>query len=485
MHFKMKEAVFLSIDVNSKEKCFCLFKTVITASNVKSLTEELIKEMNLLYPSSGSFFKSNNNTFSFKIIGPKNQTDLCQQLLIKANFQLINSVPRESEFEVCYFSKENKLTLSKENISNSHIKSKLNSEDEKESQFAGKPIKVMIVDDSPTIIQLLTMIFKSDKNMEVVAACDDPLQAEDFIKKFKPDVITMDIHMPNMDGVTLVKKIVPIYKIPVVMISSISQEEGPQVLNALEFGAVDYIQKPTLKELDMMTPLIIERVKNAAHVSVAKTQKLLSQNVKVTENFNISSEALVLIGSSTGGTEALKNLFLTLPAKIPPIVVVQHIPPVFSAAFAKRLNEILPYDVVEAKDGDSVIPNKIFIAPGGKQLCLKKMGNLTKIVITDDAPVNRHKPSVDYLFKSALEQDFPHLVSVILTGMGSDGAREMLNLKKAGVKTIAQNKDTCVVYGMPREAVERGAVDFILPLGQIGEKIMQLSSVGAKKNKSA
>ena len=422
--------------------------------------------------------ESSPSELNFKIIGPKKCGDEVVSFLKTSEIKVLNQVVRENEFEVYYTVSGNKLILTKES-SPSDVASTEKHDD--------KIIKVMIVDDSSTIIQLLSMIFKKDKNIEVVATCENPLQAEELYKKHKPDVITMDIHMPHLDGVQLVKILAPTYKVPIVMISSISQEEGPQVFNALESGAVDYIQKPTLKELDVMAPLIIERVKNAIHISVDKKLRasFIPRSVKKkSTDYKLDSQTLIVIGSSTGGTEALKQLFLTLPKEIPPILVVQHIPAVFSMAFAKRLNEILPFDVVEAKDGDEVKKNSIYIAPGGKQMAVKKVGSVCKIIVNDDQPMNRHKPSVDYLFKSVVKEGFGKIIGVILTGMGADGARELLSLRKMGARTIAQNKDTCVVYGMPREAVERGAAEFVLPLEQIGDKIMDLASFSDLKHKS-
>jgi two-component system chemotaxis response regulator CheB len=466
LHLKVNQSLFIYCE-NTQKKSLVGLLHDLTLNSFKELLNSVKDKLN-----------SSSTELSFKVIGPKKCGDEIIAFLKTSEIKVLNQVVRESDFEVYYTVFGNKLILTKENSSLDVVHA------EKQEN---KIIKVMIVDDSSTIIQLLSMIFKKDKNIEVVATCENPLQAEDLYKKHKPDVITMDIHMPHLDGVQLVKKLAPTYKVPIVMISSISQEEGPQVFNALESGAVDYIQKPTLKELDVMAPLIIERVKNAIHISVDK--KLRASSVpksvkKKSADYKLDAQTLIVIGSSTGGTEALKELFLALPKEIPPILVVQHIPAVFSMAFAKRLNEILPFDVSEAKDGDEVKKNSIYIAPGGKQMSVKKVGSVCKIIINDDEPMNRHKPSVDYLFKSVVKEGFGKVVGVILTGMGADGARELLNLRKTGARTIAQNKDTCVVYGMPREAIERGAAEFILPLEQIGDKIMDLASFSDLKHKS-
>lgn len=467
LHLKVSQSLFFYAETQTKKSIVGLLHDL----NINSFKDLITAIKDKLQCDSAQL--------ALKLIGTKRATEEMATYLKSNDIKILNQVIRENEFEVYFTVLGNKLILTKENAALDLVA---------HEKQENKIIKVMIVDDSTTIIQLLSMIFKKDKGIEVVATCENPLHAEELYKKHKPDVITMDIHMPHMDGVQLVKKLAPAYKVPIVMISSISMEEGPQVFNALESGAVDYIQKPTLKELDQVAPLIIERVKTASQVSVER--KLKSSNsqaraVSRSSSYKLDEKSLIVIGSSTGGTEALKSLFLTLPKEIPPILVVQHIPAVFSAAFAKRLNELLPVDVVEAKDGDEVKKNTIYIAPGGKQMALKRVGSMLKLIVNDDQPMNRHKPSVDYLFKSVVKEELPKVVGVILTGMGADGARELLNLRKQGARTVAQNKETCVVYGMPREAVERGAAEFVLPLEQIGEKIMELASSVDLKHKSA
>jgi len=336
-----------------------------------------------------------------------------------------------------------------------------------------KKIKALIVDDSGTIRKLLKEILSVDPAFEIVAEAEKPSQVEDLIIKHKPDLITLDIHMPEMDGVTLLKNYLPKYKIPTVMISSISKEEGPQVLDALESGAVDYIQKPQMNQLAEAAQIIRERLKTAAQVKVRIRNKVV-KHVAGQKKF-ADLDSLVVIGSSTGGTEALREVFQGLPSEIPPIVVVQHIPPVFSAAFAQRLNQILPFEVKEAKDGDIVKPNQILIAPGGQQMSIKKKGSQLTIVVSDDAPMNRHKPSVDYLFKSVAQLQLPKVIAGVLTGMGADGAEQLKSLKQFGAKTFAQDEATSVVYGMPKEAYERGGADKKVPLENIAMHIIDLS----------
>ncbi len=335
-----------------------------------------------------------------------------------------------------------------------------------------RSIKTLIVDDSATIRKLLKEILSADPLFNVVAEAEKPSQVEDLILKFKPDLITLDIHMPEMDGVSLLKNYITRYKIPTVMISSISKEEGPFVLDALESGAVDYIQKPQMNQLNEAAQTIRERLKIASQVKVRARQKKVFTGF-TQKKFN-HFKNLVLIGSSTGGTEALKDVFECLPKEIPPILVVQHIPPVFSAAFAQRLNTIFPFEIREAKDGDLVVPNQVLIAPGGKQMGVVKKGSELVIKITEDAPVNRHKPSVDYLFKSVAEQNISNLVAGVLTGMGADGANELKVLRQQGAKTFAQDEATSVVYGMPKEAYERGGAECQVALENVGAKIIEL-----------
>jgi len=345
-----------------------------------------------------------------------------------------------------------------------------------------KKSRVLIVDDSKTIRQLLSEIIAQDPELQVVGEAENPLEVDALIQKLKPDVITLDIHMPQMDGVTLLKSIFPKYRLPVVMISSISREEGPAVLNALEAGAVDYIQKPQGGRFSESAQLVRDRIKTAARANT----KTVSKNLrKLTAQGQIDQQTLILLGASTGGTEALRVVLEQLPDQIPPILIVQHIPPVFSAAFAQRLNSLCKFEVREAKDGDVVKPNTVYVAPGGQQMGVRKSGDHLAIVITDDAPVNRHKPSVDYMFKSVREAGCKSIVAGILTGMGADGARELKFLRDGGAKTFAQDETTSVVYGMPREAHKLGGAQLVVPLEDVAKTVLQYSSINSGQKKSA
>lgn len=339
--------------------------------------------------------------------------------------------------------------------------------------------KILVVDDSKTIRSILNRIFSSDPMFEVCAMAEKPSEVDALIQKHKPDLITLDIHMPEMDGVELLKIIAPKYKIPTIMISSISMAEGPLVLEALENGAIDYIQKPEMTEIVNVTPMIIEKAK-AAVLSKATIQSRNSKAKKqVSEKCN--QDSLIVLGSSTGGTEAIREILTALPDQIPPMLIVQHIPAVFSAAFAKRMNDLCKFEVKEASNGDEVIKNRVLIAPGGTQMKMVHKNGKTFVEINDDEPVNRFKPSVDYMFFSVAKNLYTNTVAVILTGMGKDGAKGMLELKRQGVRTIAQDEFTSVVFGMPKEAIHIGAADFIEPLPDIAERITALTQQPQKK----
>ena len=361
---------------------------------------------------------------------------------------------------------------------------------EKAEEFDQKrKIRAVIVDDSKTIRQLLRSVLSEDKEIEIIADFENPAQALIEIPKLRPDVITLDIHMPNLDGVQFLKQLMPKTPIPTVMISSISIEEGPMVLNALEAGAVDYVQKPSFEELDRVSPLIVEKVKMAAKARLVKksnpsTEKNTTSSIYVgSGHFDLNR--IIAIGSSTGGTEALREILTRLPKEIPPILIVQHIPAVFSRAFADRVNSLCEFRVKEAEDGDLVQPNTVYIAPGGFQMSVVAYagsGASYRIKIADTEPVNRHKPSVDVLFNSVAKVVGKKAVGVILTGMGADGAKGLLELKNIGCQTFGQDEQSCVVYGMPQAAKKIGAVGKELPLLSIPEAVLEAVT---KKTKAA
>ena len=340
-----------------------------------------------------------------------------------------------------------------------------------------RTLKVLVVDDSETIRNLLSKVISSDPSLECVGTVALPSLVEAAIEKFKPDVLTLDIHMPEMNGVELLKKLMPKFRLPALMISSLAIEDGTLVLDALEAGAVDYIQKPSFAELKLVAPIICEKIKYAASANV----KIKASRKVSVVNQAMDSQRPVLIGSSTGGTEALREILTALPKQIPPIVIVQHIPPVFSKAFADRLNSLCEFEVKEAVDGDAVIPNRVLIAPGGMQMSLREASGTLFVKIENSAPVNRHKPSVDVLFDSAVKIKSRKFVAGILTGMGADGAKGLLALRSAGARTFAQNEASCVVYGMPREAVKINAAEKIVALDDIAAQLVSFCQETKRK----
>ncbi|MEK6627024.1 MAG: chemotaxis-specific protein-glutamate methyltransferase CheB [Bdellovibrionota bacterium] len=345
-------------------------------------------------------------------------------------------------------------------------------------------IKTLIVDDSETIRALLSKIISQDSGFEVIGVAKDAFEAAKMISQCKPDLITLDIHMPKKNGVDFLREVQQIQFIPTVMISSLSDDDGPFVMDALSAGAIDYIKKPEMKDLVKLTPIIHERLRVAAKAKkpihrpqIRKSQFNKSGAVK---NFNASH--ITLIGSSTGGTEAVRSILEALPNEIPPILIVQHMPAVFSKAFADRLNTLVHFEVKEAVHNDEVLPNKVLIAPGGKQMGVKVVDDKVFIQISEDPLMNRHRPSVDYLFKSVFEAKIRNATAVVLTGMGGDGSHEIAKLKSIGVNTIAQDEASSVIYGMPRAAVATGAVDYVLPLHSVAEKIISLAEDKKLKN---
>lgn len=453
MQWNLNNEGFLCLEKNQKILACARFKEW-GSLQFSEFAKALLTELNF------------SEAAGFKLIGPINFIQQFSQQAEARKWTILKTVVREGNFEVQVNPLLHKLQVSRE------VATPLN-----------KKIKVMIVDDSATIRNILNKLLSADPAIEVVHLAEGPRGIDDAIKLHRPDVMTLDIHMPEMDGVTLLKNLLPKYSIPTIMISSISKEEGPQVLEALEAGAVDYIQKPTAKELNLVGPIIIERVKIAAQAKIQA--KVTRKVVKRVARSSQPSDHIVLIGSSTGGTEALRVIFESLSEQIPPVLVVQHIPPVFSKSLADRLNSLCPFEVKEAEHDDLVLPNRVLIAPGGKQMGVRKVGSEMRIVITDDAPVNRHKPSVDYMFDSISKIRHPDLVGVILTGMGADGAKGLKKLRDQGARTIAQNKETCVVWGMPKEAEKINAAEFVLPIDEIASAILDLCSATPSLQKTS
>ena len=353
----------------------------------------------------------------------------------------------------------------------------------------GGVVKVLVVDDSAIVRQTMVEILESDTNIQVVGTAADPYIAAKKLLDVVPDVITLDVEMPRMDGITFLKKLMSQHPIPVVMVSSLTEKGSETTLKALEYGAADIIQKPRLgtKEyLEESKILICDAVKAAAKANVKKITNVRSVPPKLTADVVLSksknyamlqtTEKIVAIGASTGGTEALKVLLEALPLDAPGIAIVQHMPENFTRAFAKRLDSTCRITVKEAENGDSLIPGRALIAPGNHHMLIKRSGARYYIEIKDGPLVCRHRPSVDVLFRSAARYVGKNGIGVIMTGMGDDGARGLLEMKDSGAKTIAQDKMSCVVFGMPNEAIKLGAADRVESLSLIPNAIIEYSS---------
>jgi two-component system chemotaxis response regulator CheB len=345
-------------------------------------------------------------------------------------------------------------------------------------------IRVLIVDDSAVVRQTLNEVLSSDPEIEVIATAGDPYVAAERIGEQVPDVITLDIEMPRMDGLTFLKKIMSQHPIPVVICSSLAEEGAQSTFKALEYGAVEIITKPRLgtrQFLEDSRAEICDAVKAAAASRLRALRPSQTVEPKLTADAILSpavhamvetTEKVVVIGASTGGTEALKTLLESLPPDSPGIVIVQHMPELFTRAFANRLDSLCQITVKEAETNDTVIRGRALIAPGNHHLLLKRSGARYFVEIKDGPLVCRHRPSVDVLFRSAARYAGQNAVGVILTGMGDDGARGMLEMKQAGAPTIAQDEASCVVFGMPKEAIKLGGVDKVLPLTKIAVGIL-------------
>ena len=347
-----------------------------------------------------------------------------------------------------------------------------------------RKIRVLIVDDSAVVRRTLSDVLSSDPEIEVIATAADPYVAAERIREQVPDVITLDIEMPRMDGLTFLQKVMTQHPIPVVICSSLAEEGAQSTLKALEYGAVDVITKPRLGSKQFLEDsriILCQAVKAAAAAQLRVLRPSHVVQPKLTADAILSpathamaetTEKVVVIGASTGGTEALKTLLEALPPNAPGIVIVQHMPELFTRAFANRLDGLCDITVKEAETNDTVLRGRALIAPGNHHLLLKRSGARYYVEIKEGPLVCRHRPSADVLFRSAARYAGQNAVGVILTGMGDDGASGMLEMKQAGAVTIAQDEATCVVFGMPKEAIKRGAIDKVLPLQAVAGAIL-------------
>ena len=347
------------------------------------------------------------------------------------------------------------------------------------------PVRVLIIDDSALARNMLSEILGKAAGIEVVGTAEDPYSARAKIKQLKPDVLTLDVQMPKMDGITFLENLMRLHPIPVVMISSMTTNGADVTLQALEMGAIDFVTKPVIddeRDMDNYANEVISKVKVAAGSNVTTlTRRINNKNDYTVSPFNTPAKAcvdtvtgdakpadsIIAIGASTGGTEAIREILTSLQKTSSAILITQHIPALFSAPFAARLNAASSMNVCEAQEGQLILQGHVYVAPGGRHLTIIRDGTDFRCRLDDGAPVNRHRPSVDVLFESVAQIIGARAIGALLTGMGSDGATGLKLLKNSGAVTIAQNKDTSLIWGMPGSAVKLGAAEYILPLGRI------------------
>ncbi len=340
-------------------------------------------------------------------------------------------------------------------------------------------IKVLIVDDSAIVRKIFSEELSKEKGIKIVGTAPDPYVARDKIVQLKPDVITLDVEMPRMDGITFLKKLMKYYPLPVIIVSSLTPKGGKMALDAIESGAIEVLAKPgSSYSIGDMSCQLADKIRAAARARIPRVKENRDSSsddkrvVVASKALKKTSNKVIAIGASTGGTEALKNVLTKLPYTSPGVLVVQHMPPNFTTAFAERLNGMCQINVKEAEDGDTIVPGKALIAPGNYHMLLRRSGARYYVLIKDGPMVRHQRPSVDVLFRSVAEYAGANVVGVILTGMGSDGANGMLQMKKAGAKTIAQDEASCVVFGMPGEAIKSGGVDRVVNLDRIAQEII-------------
>ncbi len=362
-----------------------------------------------------------------------------------------------------------------------------------------RKIRVLIIDDSALVRQLLAELLAADDAIEVVGTAADPLIAREKIKQLRPDVLTLDVEMPRMDGLTFLANLMRLHPMPVVMVSSLTERGAEVTLRALELGAVDFVAKPKIDLAHTLADYateIIEKVKAAAHARVHSRLANIAGEAKVEGRVSPlaarrsplsmlrTTECVIAIGASTGGTEAIKDILIELPADAPGIVISQHIPAAFSGPLAQRLNALSPLRVCEAADGQQILPGHVYIAPGNRHLLVERSGARYLCRLSEAPPVNRHRPSVDVMFHSLAENVGLNAIGVLLTGMGEDGARGLKAMRAAGAYTLAQDEKSSVVWGMPGAAVRLGAAMEVVPLARIAVRLIELVSGKQPENAS-
>lgn len=369
------------------------------------------------------------------------------------------------------------------------------------------PVKVLIVDDSALVRKMLNEMLSADPAIEVIGTASDPFDAREKIKLLKPDVLTLDVEMPKMDGVTFLKNLMRLHPLPVVMVSTLTEKGADVTFEAMDLGAVDFVTKPKIdlahtfadyateictkvKTASLVRKSSLERqysryVANQGHrPAIAKTQSVpeklttdaVIQKVGFSSKHFRTTDKIIALGASTGGTEAIKEVLMRMPASAPGMVITQHIPEAFSLPFAKRMDSMSKMTVFHAEDGQQILPGHVYIAPGNKHLMVVRDGARYICRLNDGPPVNRHKPAVDVMFRSVVQNVGPNAIGVLLTGMGADGAVGMKELQEVGAPTIIQDEKSSVVWGMPGEAFKLGAADHVLSLDKIPEKILELAT---------
>ena len=345
-------------------------------------------------------------------------------------------------------------------------------------------IKVVVVDDSALVRSLLTEIINRQPDMACIGAAADPLVAREMIRELNPDVITLDVEMPRMDGLEFLSRLMRLRPMPVVMVSTLTEQGAEITLRALEMGAVDFVAKPRIgvsSGLQELAGDIVDKIRVAASAHVKRLPSAPAAGATAPASTTtapraalprVSTEKIICIGASTGGTEAIREVLVPLPADSPAIVITQHMPPGFTTSFAHRLDTLCRIRVQEARDGDRILPGHAYIAPGGHHLRIDRNGSNYVAVVEDTEPVNRHRPSVEVLFRSAARVIGPNALGIMLTGMGADGAAAMREMKDAGSYNYVQDEASCVVFGMPRMAIQHGAAHEVLPLTQIAPALL-------------
>jgi two-component system, chemotaxis family, protein-glutamate methylesterase/glutaminase len=332
-----------------------------------------------------------------------------------------------------------------------------------------RPVKVLIVDDSAVVRNMLSRELAKDKEIEIVGSAPDPYVARDMIVDLKPDVITLDIEMPRMDGITFLQKLMKHFPLPVIVVSSLTATGTQTAIDAMASGAVEVMCKPgSAYSVGNMAAELAQKIKTAARASVRKIDK---PTKPIATSLSATTEKIIAIGASTGGVQALETVLTSFPAASPGTLVVQHMPAKFTASFAQRLNGLCQVRVHEAADGDTVLPGHVLIAPGGFHMLLRRSGARYYVEVKEGPEVHHQRPSVEVMLNSVAKCAGANAVGAILTGMGADGAEGMLNMRRAGAHTIAQDEATCVVYGMPMEAVKKGAAEKSAPLGDVARQI--------------